>query len=210
MARAKTNRRIDIEITPEQHDLAVRSNSGGCLIADALKAQGFSGVVVDMATIRVSDKKAGKRYVYLTPPDAQHILLAFDQGWNVATATTVQLRKPVQVSPLKRGGGPGRTPAERAARIAELAAKVTDGTATGHEKSVLRRMQATPDRPTNHPPVELTASGIVTGGRPPVQGDPHPNLLRGRNHIFGAKLADPGVAFREAVAAERAIEVQAD
>ena len=33
------------------------------------------------------------------------------------------------------------------------------------------------------------------------QGEAHPNLLRGRDRHFGAKLADPGEAFREAVEA---------
>ena len=34
-----------------------------------------------------------------------------------------------------------------------------------------------------------------------MQGKPHPNLLRGRNRHFGAKLADPGQAFHDAVEA---------
>ena len=33
-------------------------------------------------------------------------------------------------------------------------------------------------------------------------GEPHPNLLRGHDRHFGAKLANPGVVFEEAVAAE--------
>jgi hypothetical protein len=41
----------------------------------------------------------------------------------------------------------------------------------------------------------------VEGGRPIAHGPDLPNLLRGRNRHFGAKLADPGEAFREAVAA---------
>jgi len=32
-----------------------------------------------------------------------------------------------------------------------------------------------------------------------MQGEPHPNLLRGRDRHYGAKLADPGQVFRDAV-----------
>ena len=42
---------------------------------------------------------------------------------------------------------------------------------------------------------------VVLGGDPLVQGPPHPNLLRGRDRHFGAKVARPGLAFEEAVEA---------
>ena len=49
--------------------------------------------------------------------------------------------------------------------------------------------------------VDENRGTVVYGGRPLPQGEAHPNLLRGRDRHFGAKLADPGEAFREAVEA---------
>lgn len=86
---------LDVQITPEGFERAVRSASGGCLIADAIKDQhpAFSKVAVDMATIRVSDAKTGKRYIYLTPPAAQHLLLSFDQGWPKPPIEDIRIRR---------------------------------------------------------------------------------------------------------------------
>ena len=40
---------------------------------------------------------------------------------------------------------------------------------------------------------------VVRGGEPLVQGKAHPNLLRGHDRHFGAKLSHPGDAFQQAV-----------
>jgi hypothetical protein len=47
----------------------------------------------------------------------------------------------------------------------------------------------------------------VVGGAPPKKLPSNPNLLTGRNRHFGARLADPGMAFREAVAQRVAEEM---
>ena len=195
--KPRANRQIELEITEADRATAIASNSGGCLIADALKRQGFTAVSVDMATIRVSDKDAGLRFVFLTPPAAQHLLLSFDQGWPNPTERVI-LKRPVRVLPIKSNGTTG-TSAYRATRVAELEANVAAGTATKADRGALTILQKHPDRPATGGPAELTRAGVVVGGRAPVRTPDHPNLLRGRNRIFGAKLADPGVAFREAV-----------
>jgi hypothetical protein len=193
--KSRANRRIEVAITEENYARAVASDSGGCLIADALKEQGFSGVMVDMATIRVSDQAAGLRYYYLTPPEAQHVLLFFDQGWPNPPGEVV-LRKPVKVLPITRARKSTR---DRDARRAELEAKEARGEPLSrYEKSSLTNMRKHAARPSRTGPAKMTHENIVVGGRPLIQSPANPNLLR-RNRIFGAKLAEPGVAFRKAV-----------
>lgn len=204
MARAKkSSPKVEIEITPERYERAIKSNSGGCLIADAIKEKGYTGVTVDMATIRFTDRNAGQRYTYLTSPQAQHCLLSFDQGWpNPVSEVTIQ--RAVKIEQITRSPK-DREDKKRARqeRVAELEARIDAGeTLTRQEKASLTRVrnhEPTPERPSSKGPYEIAQSGTVVGGQPIVQGPPHPNLLRGRNRHFGAKLADPGQAFREAV-----------
>jgi hypothetical protein len=199
--KRRTSPILNLTIGQEQIDRAVQSNSGACLIADAIKAQypELSGITVDMATIRVSDRKRGERYTYLTSPAAQHVLLAFDQGWpNPADHLTVE--RAVQINPIRCGGR--NTPKQRAARRAELQEREAAGTITRNERGALTRLHREPDRPTANGPAKIAMERgqvQVRGGAPRLMGAAHPNLLRSRNRHFGAKLADPGVAFREAV-----------
>ena len=208
-----TSPTLQLTISEERHEQAVRSRSGACLIADAIKEQypHLSGIVVDMATIRVSDRAKGLRYTYLTPPTAQHLLLAFDQGWNKAV-DSLRIRQAVKIDAITRSPNDRQTKAEhREARLAELNEKLDRGEElTRVEKSSLSRMtnpnrKPSPPRPPSVGPVkDVIASrgngpATVVGGRRMKQGEAHPNLLRSRNRHFGAKLADPGVAFQEAV-----------
>lgn len=199
--RRPTSPTLELEIREEDRQRAVDSNSGACLIADAIKEQypHLTRILVDMATIRVSDSAKGYRYTYLTPQTAQHVLLAFDQGWP-NPAEHLQIKRAVQITPIIGGKHPGRTPETRAARRDALQARIDAGeTLTRSEKATLTRLKKDlPARPTSTGPVEFH-NGTVHGGPPRVVGPPHPNLLRGRNRIFGAKLADPGTAFNNAV-----------
>lgn len=201
MARPrKSSPTLQLTIGPEQYDRAVQSNSGGCLIADAIKAQypDLTNVSVDMATIRATDRKRGERFTYLTPADAQQALLWFDQGWpNPVEQLTI--KGAVQITPITRSRpSTERRAARRAALDAKLAA---GGTLTPRESASYAKLTQ-PDRPTTtgRPTVSNEyGRTTVRGGRPRIQGRAHPNLLRGRNRHFGAKMADPGVAFRQAV-----------
>jgi hypothetical protein len=216
MARARgkhVSPTLTIKITEAQHAKAVASHSGACLIADAIEEQypALSRVMVDMATVRATDSERGERYIYLTPPAAQHVLLAYDQGWP-HTIDQVIVKRAVQIVPVLRGGkhSAAATAERRAERISRLEAKeqTTEGLTT-NERRVLRRARNAPppvERPSAYGPATIKdgpggALSTVIGGRPPVLGPAHPNLLRGRNRHFGAKLADPGVAFNEAVEA---------
>lgn len=197
--------RLELHIGPEQRQRAIDSNSGGCLIADAIKNQypHLSSISVDMATIRVSDRAKGERYTYLTPPAAQHVLLAFDQGWpNPSEQLTIQ--RAVKITPITRSK---QQVAERTERLEDLRLKQSAGRElTRAEHAALTRMERNPnpEPPAAKGPSEVLQHGrgpVVRGGNPMPQGPTHPNLLRGRDRIFGAKMADPGKAFTEAVEA---------
>jgi hypothetical protein len=205
---------LQLRITDELRETAIASNSGGCLIADAIKQQypHLSGVTVDMATVRATDRAAGFRYIYLTPQPAMHVLLSFDQGWP-NPVDEVTIKRAVQILPITRAttqSSPAAA-AKRETRRAELQARVDAGEdLSPREKAVLTQIskpkKSSPERPASRGPAEVHVQNggenhgvTIVGGNPLVQGPPHPNLLRGRNRHFGAKLADPGQAFKEAV-----------
>lgn len=203
-----------VDITEDQWERAVASNSGGCLISDAIRKQypHLSAISTDMATIRASDRQKGIRYIYLTPPDAQHLLLSFDQGWPQPTQR-LTIRRAVQIVPIVRAPSAIQAVRQsRAEKIAALRAKQAAGQSLGRrERAQLTRLlnaqtKGIAERPSTYgaPKIEISSGHgvIVQGGAPIPQGPAHPNLLRGRNRHFGAKLADAGKAFKEAVEAE--------
>lgn len=73
---------VTVNIDQDIIETAQRRDSSHCMIADAIKAQvpDAASVSVDLATIRWTDRKRGRRYIYLTPPLAQRALVNFDQG----------------------------------------------------------------------------------------------------------------------------------
>lgn len=215
MAKNKsTAPRLSVEVTADRWDRAVQSDSGGCLIADAIKDQypHLSSVRVDMSTIRASDLAKGERYTWLTPSDAQNILLWFDQGWGYPPEQQIRLRNAAKVTRVY-GSATGR--AARAERKAALEAKADTGEALSRRESQsLSKMRATDERrpdpiPTSPGPVigvdsHRLGPATVVGGRPLPTARKHPNLLANQNRHFGAKLSKPGVAFQEAV--DKAVE----
>ena len=207
---------LDLSITDEVWEKAKQASSGGCLIADAITRQypHLSGVVVDMATIRASDREKGFRYTWLTPPIGQHLLLSYDQGWSQPT-DHVRTGRPVKVTPIIRNKtGPYSVAAreeQRQERKAELEAKIERGEElTSREQASLTKVSAplvVQNRPSTRGPAEVMGKDrntVVHGGHPIKQGAAHPNLLRGRDRHFGAKTAQPAQAFAEAV--EAAVE----
>jgi len=79
---------IVVEVTQEEIDIGVASNSGHCIVAEATKKSFVKRygrkahfVAVDIQTIRISDCEKGARYMYLTPKRAQVALVQFDQGF---------------------------------------------------------------------------------------------------------------------------------
>jgi hypothetical protein len=204
--------RLVVDITPGRWDTAVAASSGGCLIADAIEDAypRFSGVLVDAQTVRVSDKTTGERYTYLTPRSAQDLLLSFDQGWAEPEDHTVRLRTPIKVEKITRSRV--RT-TERAERKAVLTAKRDAGVQlSGRDRQSLTKLERTDEQrpevlPHTRGPISEVISlpgdeaGISTivGGPPLPRPKGNPNLLGGRNRLFGAKTARPAEVFQRAV-----------
>ena len=92
-----------VQVTQEIIDLAVRRSSTHCMISDAVTAAipDARNVLSDTQSIRYSNPKTGKRYVYLTPRKAMEALIAFDYG-QAPEPFTLVLRNP-QIVPIRRG-----------------------------------------------------------------------------------------------------------
>lgn len=213
---------LRLALTAERRERAVQSKSGSCLVADAMKSDypNLSRVSVDMATIRATDSKRGVRYVWLTPPDAQMALLAFDQGWEQQIPKEVTIRNAVQIIPLTRVKSGYDSAAGLAERRAQRRAAADAKLAAGEKLTPNEKRQLTDDanrekrgplpRPSGRgrAMVDLRGEGsgsagaTIHGGKPRVthgKRETNPNLLRGTDRHYSAKLADAGVAFRAAV-----------
>lgn len=106
----ETLRRITVNVTEELIEAAIPLDSSHCMIADAIKATvpEARSVVVDLAAIRWTNVKEGKRYIYFTPGSVQDVLLQFDNGVKPQPFRFV-LRAPAQITnsgpdKIKRGG----------------------------------------------------------------------------------------------------------
>ncbi len=75
---------LEVTVTKEQIDHAVRGDSSHCMIGDAISQQypWAEFVSVDLQTIRLTNRAKALRYVYLTPRLCQRLLVEFDQGIN--------------------------------------------------------------------------------------------------------------------------------
>jgi len=202
--------RVRVEVTPERWATAKRSDSGACVIADSIRDAypNLSHITVTMRSISATDRAKGERYTWLTPDQAASLLLHFDQGWSQPSQHRVTLNGASHVTSV-RGANRQQTP-DRRARLAELEAKEAGGELTGRERGTLTRMRAVPERPTSTGPVaEVVSDGadhgqptVIGGDRMEVGAAKNPNLLGSRRRVFGAKLATPDEAFRDAVEAE--------
>lgn len=73
---------MKIKVTRKHINTAIKKDSHHCMIADAIKEKHplAQYIQVDVQSIRFSNPKTGKRYIYMTPPIAQMNLLKFDKG----------------------------------------------------------------------------------------------------------------------------------
>jgi hypothetical protein len=202
-----------IEITEEIWNRAVQANSGGCVVAEAIKAKypHLRFVKVDVATIRFSDPEAGEKYIILTPDSAAESLLYFDQGWEEKLPKKIRLRTPVRVMPMTRSASNVKRDAQyRARRTAELEAKEASGEElTAHEKGALtlmRKPKKTVKRATTEGKTVVEGEGpdlVIRGGRGIVpDSERNPNLLGGRDRHFGGKKLKPSEAVMQVVKQE--------
>lgn len=104
-------------VSKDHIDNGVQKNSQHCMIADAIKTACPKAqfIMVDLQTIRFTDRGKGKRLVYLTPAVAQHNLLKFDKG-DPVKPFTFALTTPVRSRSMQtkhRGTAEGRRKARR-------------------------------------------------------------------------------------------------
>jgi hypothetical protein len=209
--------RLNVEIKEENYERAIKANSAACLVADAIKEQypELSSIRVDVATIRVTDRKAGKRYVFLTPPSVSDTLLFFDQGLKEQELPkTLSIRNLVRVTSMRRSQADLKAQVERRTkRLAELTEKKERGeTLSSDEKRALTLMEKhkkSPVRPTSFGPTTVQggegANLVLHGGDPRRmygKSEDHkknPNLLAGRTRHFGAKTAKPSFVLEQIV-----------
>lgn len=73
---------IKVEVTKENIGRAIERDSHHCMVADAIRdrLKWATFIQVDTQSIRFNNRKQGKRYIYLTPPEAQKAIVLFDQG----------------------------------------------------------------------------------------------------------------------------------
>lgn len=96
---------VKANVTQALVDRATKRDSRHCMIAEAIQAArpDYKNVTVDLATIRWTNPRTGKRYVALTPQEARVALVAFDQGHEVqAFELTVT---PIQATPTSKPTG---------------------------------------------------------------------------------------------------------
>jgi hypothetical protein len=96
--RKIVHRNIRIEVSQANIDKSMPRDSQHCMIADALldRVKHAKSISVDIATIRFTDKKLGKRFIFLTPLVAQQALVDFDQGKTISPFS-FNLRTAIQV-----------------------------------------------------------------------------------------------------------------
>lgn len=82
MARVPQSPKAEIFVDQKTIADAISRNSSHCMIAEAVKKAipYAQNVMVDLQSIRLTDKERGLRYTYLTPRLAQLALIKFDQG----------------------------------------------------------------------------------------------------------------------------------
>jgi hypothetical protein len=95
---------LKVTVTRELVERGVKRDSRHCMIAEAIKEQNphFSNISVDLASIRWTNPRTGKRYLCLTPEIAGELLVDFDQGHDIEPV--VFNVRTVQVTPNRKKG----------------------------------------------------------------------------------------------------------
>lgn len=150
---------LDVQVTPEIIDRAVARDSGYCMFAEAIREafpDAGRGISVDLQTCRVTDKKRGLRYIYLTPRSLQTAIVDFDQGIEVKPFS-IRLRGAhvIRKASLRRKAG---MPTEAEQEQRKEAAK------KGRLAKAATRLESASAVPTRvggaAPPVQKTRDGV--------------------------------------------------
>ena len=109
--------KIVVEVTQEMIDDAVARDSRGCPVAEAIQAAHpeLTNVLVDLQSIRATDKARNLRFNWFTPRIAQWFITHFDAGEEVEP---IIVKTTTLVSITRHGGFPdlNMTPEERRMR----------------------------------------------------------------------------------------------
>jgi hypothetical protein len=97
--------RIRIAVNHKHIAGALKGDATHCMIAQAIKEKfpAARWIMVDLQTVRWTNRNEGLRYKYLTPLAAQKALLKFDYGETV-TPFRFQLSAPVVIEPVAVSG----------------------------------------------------------------------------------------------------------
>jgi hypothetical protein len=164
---------ISVNITEDIIEHSVQRDSSHCMIADAVRAlvPDAKWVSVDLQTVRFTDTRDRKRYVYLTPRRAQEALIRFDQG-EKSEPFRFFLRDP-QVIPLREvNRGHQKRDAEKA-EAAAVAKAATPKKKPAAKKAALKNTTHPSDRPRKE------------GGQPPPTAVL--SNAKGRTREFGLR-----------------------
>lgn len=76
----------NVQVKKENVERSCQRNSHCCMVADAIRDRfpWARHIDVDIQTIRFNNRKEGKRYIYLTPPEVAKAIILFDQGVKVS------------------------------------------------------------------------------------------------------------------------------
>jgi hypothetical protein len=193
-------KRIDVNVTETLIEAAIPLDSSHCMIADAIKAAlpHARSIMVDLATIRWTDARIGKRYIYFTPGSVQDVLLQFDNGVKPRPFRFV-LRAPAQIT----NSGPDKI--KRGGRVTQKFENVTDdpgnsATKIGGSPPGLGPLSNLPEaQPTTPPTMDSESPQAETESTSPV---PAPSTstpdrakrfersgdeMRGRRRQFGIR-----------------------
>lgn len=172
------------------------------MIADALKATlpHATHVMVDLATIRYTDREKGVRYTYLTPASAQQALLCFDQGmeidaWQtgfgfeieraqVTRSNRDKARKEQKKRRKAEAQATGLPPIKRDGRLPNSTRPLTE-----RQPQMNARLDATSDPLLRTTMRTDHTDGIRVGGELPPIGVLSNH--KGRQRIFGLKQLKP-------------------
>lgn len=92
---------MKIPVTTEQITTAKQRDSRHCMIADAIRERlKASYISVDIQAIKFSVPDKDTRFVYLTPPEVQRAIIAFDAGRPIKPFSFC-LNNPIQAEPMQ-------------------------------------------------------------------------------------------------------------
>jgi len=121
-------RRVEVDITQELIDRAIRAHSAQCVVAVGIarKLPDATRIDVDLRSIRFTRKEI--RYVFLTPPSIQQYIVDFDAGDKIFPFR-FRLQRPHEYKTVKRPSTPTKQlmkqPAEK--EQAKAQSKLSEG-----------------------------------------------------------------------------------